>query len=164
MCIEFEIQVLKQKNAHVSFPVGMVFLLFGWILRTQHHREKDNCKELLQQSYFQEGPPKKQTGTDGTDFYRSRKQKRNRRNRFSGTEAGTGTMPSDQTEKPFLFRGTVGTENRNRSACSTHEPQLNQTEPWPLWIFQTFDILRKSHVSVAIDKEVCLSAWLCLLW
>ena len=26
MCIEFVIQVLKQKNAHVSFPVGMVFL------------------------------------------------------------------------------------------------------------------------------------------
>ena len=26
MCIESIIQVLKQKNAHVSFPVGMVFL------------------------------------------------------------------------------------------------------------------------------------------
>ena len=25
MCIEFVIQVLKQKNAHVSFPAGMVF-------------------------------------------------------------------------------------------------------------------------------------------
>ena len=26
-CFEFAIQVLKQKNAHVSFPVGMVVLL-----------------------------------------------------------------------------------------------------------------------------------------
>ena len=25
MCIEFVLQVLKQKNAHVSFPVGMVY-------------------------------------------------------------------------------------------------------------------------------------------
>ena len=29
MCIEFVIQVLKQKNAHVSFPVGMVLCNFG---------------------------------------------------------------------------------------------------------------------------------------
>ena len=28
MCIEFVLQVLKQKNAHVSFPVGMVPLVF----------------------------------------------------------------------------------------------------------------------------------------
>ena len=26
MCIEFVIQVLKQKNVHVSFPAGMVIL------------------------------------------------------------------------------------------------------------------------------------------
>ena len=27
MCIEFVLQVIKQKNAHVSFPVGMVSFL-----------------------------------------------------------------------------------------------------------------------------------------
>ena len=31
MCIEFVIQVLKQKNAHVSFPVGMVYLIVSHI-------------------------------------------------------------------------------------------------------------------------------------
>ena len=30
MCIEFVIQVLKQKNAHVSFPVGMVLQNKFW--------------------------------------------------------------------------------------------------------------------------------------
>ena len=30
MCIEFVIQVPKQKNAHVSFPVGMVFFALSF--------------------------------------------------------------------------------------------------------------------------------------
>ena len=40
MCIQFVVQALKQKNAHVSFPVGMVpykhsVLTKLWFLRVQ---------------------------------------------------------------------------------------------------------------------------------
>ena len=47
MCIEFVIQVLKQKNAHVSFPVGMV--MFRKDVWLQKARAK---KHLRQEAIF----------------------------------------------------------------------------------------------------------------
>ena len=46
MCIEFVIQVPQQKNAHVSFPVGMVFSIFPkclMLLRDRNGTPKNLC-------------------------------------------------------------------------------------------------------------------------
>ena len=42
MCIEFVIQVLKQKNAHASFPVGMVL---------QRLSEAETTKDSLREAH-----------------------------------------------------------------------------------------------------------------
>ena len=51
MCIEFVIQVSKQKNAHVSFPVGMVDPDEKWpILNLKHFNLGHFRAEWLNQS------------------------------------------------------------------------------------------------------------------
>ena len=51
--------------------------------------------------------------------------------RLPGTEASTVPFCSNSTEvlRNPLYRGTVGTENQNRSNRSIHEPKENGTEP-----------------------------------
>ena len=71
------------------------------------------------------------TPTQGSKFQDGPGTEREPETVTAGTESGTGTVHfswncTEVPRNPFT-RGTVGTEKRNRSNCSTHEPEPNWT-------------------------------------